>query len=69
MNEIGYCADNGKTYIPEYGEKIWEMDGVNAEPRLIIKDLPNGDHKKRRHHVQRRPSLFRTWISKQQRLR
>ena len=45
MNEIGYCADNGKTYIPEYGEKIWEMDGVNAEPRLIIKDLPNGDHK------------------------
>src|SRR5215207_3653444 len=45
MNEIGYCAENGKTYIPEYGEKIWEMDGVNAGPRLIIKDLPNGDHK------------------------
>ena len=45
MNEIGYCAENGKTYIPEYGEKIWEMDGVNAEPRLIIKDLFNGDHK------------------------
>ena len=45
MNEIGYCAENGKTYIPEYGEKIWEMDGVNAEPKLIIKDLPNGDHR------------------------
>ena len=39
MNEIGYCAENGKIYIPEYGEKIWEMDGVNGEPKLIIKDL------------------------------
>src|SRR3954466_8884748 len=38
MNEIGYCAENGKTYIPEYGEKIWEMDGVNGELKLIIKD-------------------------------
>ena len=45
MNEIGFCAENGKTYIPEYGEKIWEMDGVNAEPKLIIKDLFNGDHR------------------------
>lgn len=45
MNEIGYCAENGKTYIPEYGEKIWEMDGVDGEPKLIIKDLPIGDHR------------------------
>ncbi len=45
MNEIGFCAENGKTYIPEYGEKIWEMDGVNAEPKLIIKDLLIGDHR------------------------
>ena len=45
MNEIGYCAENGKTYIPEYGEKIWEMDGVNGELKLIIKDLPIGDHR------------------------
>ena len=45
MNEIGFCAENGKTYIPEYGEKIWEMDGVNAEPKLIIKDLFIGDHR------------------------
>src|SRR5690348_4189109 len=45
MNEIGYCAENGKTYIPEYGEKIWEMDGVNGELKLIIKDLPVGDHR------------------------
>jgi hypothetical protein len=44
MNEIGYCAENGKTYIPEYGQKIWEMDGVNGELKLIIKDLPIGDH-------------------------
>ena len=45
MNEIGYCAENGKIYIPEYGEKIWEMDGVNGQLKLIIKDLPNGDHR------------------------
>src|SRR5262249_61666583 len=42
MNEIGYCAENGKTYIPEYGEKIWEMDGVNGELKLMITDLPVG---------------------------
>ena len=45
MNEIGFCAENGKTYIPEYGEKIWEMQGVNGELKLIIKDLPIGDHR------------------------
>ena len=32
-------------YIPEYGEKIWEMNGVNGELKLIVKDLPNGDHR------------------------
>ena len=45
MNEIGYCAENGKIYIPEYGEKIWEMEGVNGKLKLIIKDLPIGDHR------------------------
>ncbi|MEO8629730.1 MAG: hypothetical protein ABI612_16760, partial [Betaproteobacteria bacterium] len=45
MNEIGYCAENKKIYIPEYGEKIWEMDGVNGELKLIVKDLPQGDHR------------------------
>jgi glucose/arabinose dehydrogenase len=45
MNEIGYCSDNDVMYIPEYGEKIWEMNGVNGELKLIIKDLPNGDHR------------------------
>ena len=37
--------ENGLTYIPEYGEKIWEIDGVNGELRLIIKDLFMGDHR------------------------
>lgn len=45
MNEIGYCPENKKIYIPEYGEKIWEIDGVNGELKLIIKDLFIGDHR------------------------
>jgi glucose/arabinose dehydrogenase len=45
MNEIGYCPENKKMYIPEYGEKIWEMDGVNGELKLIVKDLMIGDHR------------------------
>src|SRR6266849_6677107 len=45
MNEIGYCAENDTMYIPEYGEKIWEMKGVGGELKLIIKDLPVGDHR------------------------
>jgi len=45
LNEIGYCADNKKIYVPEHGEKIWEIDGVNGEPRLIVKDLFIGDHR------------------------
>ena len=45
MNEIGYCAENDTMYIPEYGEKIWEMKGLNGELKLIIKDLFVGDHR------------------------
>jgi len=45
MNEIAFCAENGKTYVPEYAEKIWEVDGVDGEPKLIIKDLMIGDHR------------------------
>ena len=30
MNEIGYCAENDKIYMPEYGEKIWEMMASTA---------------------------------------
>ena len=66
MNEIGFCAENGKTYIPEYGEKIWEMDGVNAEPKLIIKDLLNRRPPQRRHHLQGRVYLFCAGLSEQQ---
>jgi hypothetical protein len=45
MNELSYCAENGKIYVPEYAEKIWEVDGVDGEPKLIIKDLFIGDHR------------------------
>jgi glucose/arabinose dehydrogenase len=45
MNEIAYCAENGKVYIPEYAEKIWEVDGLDGEPKVIIKDLMIGDHR------------------------
>ncbi len=45
MNEISYCAENGKVYIPEYAEKIWEIDGINGELKPIIKDLFIGDHR------------------------
>jgi hypothetical protein len=45
MNEIAYCPENGKVYIPEYAEKIWEIDGLDGELKLAIKDLPIGDHR------------------------
>jgi hypothetical protein len=45
MNEMSYCPENGKVYIPEYQEKIWEIDGVDGELKLIVKDLFLGDHK------------------------
>jgi hypothetical protein len=45
MNEIAYCPENGKVYIPEYAEKIWEIDGLNGELKLAIKDLFIGDHR------------------------
>jgi hypothetical protein len=45
MNEISYCPENGKIYIPEYAEKIWETDGIDGELKVIVKDLPIGDHR------------------------
>jgi hypothetical protein len=45
MNEIAFCPENGKVYIPEYAEKIWEIDGIDGELKLVIKDLPIGDHR------------------------
>ena len=58
MNEIGYCAENDTMYIPEYGEKIWEMKGVNGELKLIIKDLFDRRSPQWRHHLQGRLHLF-----------
>jgi glucose/arabinose dehydrogenase len=45
MNEIGYCPENKKIYIPEHGEKIWEVDGINGDLKLVVKDLFIGDHR------------------------
>ena len=45
LNEIAFCPENGKVYIPEYGEKIWEIDGIDGELKLIAKDLFIGDHR------------------------
>jgi hypothetical protein len=45
MNEIAYCPENGKVYIPEYAEKIWEIDGLDGELTLAVKDLFIGDHR------------------------
>jgi glucose/arabinose dehydrogenase len=44
MNEIGYCPENKKIYIPEYSQHIWEIDGVNGALRKIITAMPQGDH-------------------------
>ena len=45
MNEIGYCSENDTVYIPEYGEKIWEIKGVGGDLKQIVGDLPIGDHR------------------------
>jgi glucose/arabinose dehydrogenase len=43
LNGIGYCPENKRLYIPEHGGKIWEVDGVNGEPRLVVRDLFIGE--------------------------
>jgi hypothetical protein len=45
VNEISWCAENKKIYIPEHGERIWEISGVNGELKLIVKDLMMGDNR------------------------
>lgn len=45
MNELAYCPENGRTYIPEYAEKIWEINGLDGELRVVVKDLFIGDHR------------------------
>ena len=44
LNEIGYCAENGRTYVGDYSYGIWEIDGVNGTPKLIMNEVPIGDH-------------------------
>jgi glucose/arabinose dehydrogenase len=44
LNEIGYCADNGRTYVGDYTYGIWEIDGVKGTPKLIMNEVPIGDH-------------------------
>src|SRR6202167_5465229 len=45
MKESGHCVENDTMYVPEDGEKIWEMNGVNGEPKLIIKGRAIGYHR------------------------
>ncbi|MBC8007850.1 MAG: hypothetical protein H7X76_07375, partial [Prolixibacteraceae bacterium] len=44
LNEIGFCAENGRTYVGDYSYGIWEIDGVNGTPKLIMNEVPIGDH-------------------------
>ena len=44
LNELGYCAENGRTYVGDYSYGIWEIDGVNGTPKLIMNEVPIGDH-------------------------
>jgi hypothetical protein len=45
LNENFYCEENGKTYVTEYSDHVWEIDGVNGTPRKILTTLPYGDHR------------------------
>lgn len=44
LNEIGYCPENGRMYVGDYSYGIWEVDGVNGTPKLIMNEVPIGDH-------------------------
>lgn len=44
LNEIGYCAEDGKTYVGDYSVGIWAIDGVNGTPEIIMDTVPIGDH-------------------------
>jgi hypothetical protein len=44
LNEIGYCPENGRTYVGDYSYGIWEVDGVQGTPKLIMNEVPIGDH-------------------------
>lgn len=44
LNEIAFCEENGRTYVGDYSYGIWEIDGVEGEPKLIMNEVPIGDH-------------------------
>ncbi len=44
LNEIAYCPENGRTYVGDYSYGIWEINGVNGKPKLIMNEVPIGDH-------------------------
>jgi hypothetical protein len=44
LNEIAYCPENGRTYVGDYSYGLWEIDGVNGTPKLIMNEVPIGDH-------------------------
>ena len=44
LNEIAFCPENGRTYVGDYGYGLWEVDGVEGTPKLIMSDVPIGDH-------------------------
>jgi hypothetical protein len=44
LNEIGYCPENNRTYVGDYSYGVWEIDGVNGTPKLIMNEVPIGDH-------------------------
>ena len=68
MNEIGYCAENDTVYIPEYGEKIFSIQGVDGELQVVVRPHDRGPPERRR-DLQGRLPLFRTRSSEQHRIR
>jgi hypothetical protein len=44
LNEIAFCEENGRTYVGDYSYGLWEIDGVEGEPKLIMDEVPIGDH-------------------------
>jgi hypothetical protein len=44
LNEIAFCPENGRTYVGDYSYGIWEINGVRGTPKLIMNEVPIGDH-------------------------
>ena len=58
LNEIGYRPENGRTYVGDYSYGIWEIDGVNGTPKLIMNEADRRPCA-RRHHLPRRLPVLR----------